>query len=169
MSLLKIRVIPDPVLRKVAAPVTTFDVTLHKLLDDMAETMYAAPGVGLAANQIGVLQRVIVVDITEEKSGLLELVNPEIIEKESPVIASEEGCLSIPEYRDSLDRFPKITVRAQNRNAEVFTFQAEDLLARCVQHEIDHLNGVLFVDHLSRLKREFFQKWLKKQEWFKSL
>jgi len=166
MSIFKIRLIPDPVLRKVSEPVTAFDAVLHKLLDDMAETMYAAPGVGLAANQIGVARRVVVIDVTEEKSGLLELINPEIIARDNTAASSEEGCLSIPEYRDIISRSSKVTVQAQNRNGEVFTFGAEDLLSRCVQHELDHLDGVLFVDHLSRLKQEFFHKWLKKQEWF---
>jgi peptide deformylase len=128
----------------------------------MAETMVAANGVGLAAPKIGVQTRVAVIDVSEEQDQRIELINPEIVQRVGSV-ASEEGCLSIPRYRDTISRNAAVTVKAQNRRGDWFEIEGEGLLSMCLQHEIDHLNGVLFVDHLSRIKREFFRRWLKKQ------
>jgi peptide deformylase len=138
-----------------------FDEELHQLLDDMRETMYHSQGIGLAGNQVNVTLRVAVLDVSEDKSGPLDVVNPEIIGTTGNV-ASSEGCLSIPEYRDTIARHKGVTVRAFNRLGEEYTIEANGILAICLQHEIDHLNGVLFTDHLSFLKRQFFQKWCKK-------
>ena len=157
-----IRVFPDEVLREIAQEVVKFDDDLGLLLDNMAETMYSAHGIGLAANQVGVLQRVVVVDVSESRQDRLELINPRILDAKGKT-SSEEGCLSIPDYRDTINRNETITVQAQNRKGEQIDLTAEGLLAICIQHEVDHLNGVLFVDHLSRLKRELFKRWLKKR------
>lgn len=135
---------PDPVLREHAVKVTKFNANLHKLLKDMAETMYEAEGVGLAAPQIGILKRVIVVDIGDE-SGLIEMVNPELIEREGEQLGPE-GCLSIPGLNGDVRRWQRIKVQGQNRHGQLFTVDAEGFLARAFQHEIDHLNGVLFTD-----------------------
>ncbi|MCG7407603.1 peptide deformylase [Paenibacillus sp. ACRRX] len=133
---------PDPVLHEVAKEVTKFNANLHKLLDDMADTMYDAEGVGLAAPQIGVLKRVIVVDVGDD-NGLIEMVNPELIEMEGEQLGPE-GCLSIPGLNGDVRRHQKIKVKGLDRNGEVFEMIAEDFLARAFQHEIDHLNGILF-------------------------
>jgi len=162
MALLDIKIYPDPILKQKAEDVTVFDQKLEKLLDDMAQTMYAAPGVGLAAPQIGICQRVAVVDVSEDRNDLIHLVNPEIILREGKK-SGEEGCLSIPEYRDTVERSASISVRAFDKKGKQFEFDATDLLSVCVQHELDHLDGVLFVDRLSRLKRELFKKWVQKQ------
>lgn len=135
---------PDPVLRTVANPVTKFTPNIHKLLDDMAATMYDAPGVGLAATQIGILKRVIVIDIGDER-GLIEMVNPEIVASEGEQLGPE-GCLSIPGLMGDVRRAMKVTVKGQDRNGNEFTMRAEEFLARAFQHEIDHLNGILFTD-----------------------
>lgn len=161
MSILKIRIFPDPILKETAAPVETFDQPLADLLDNMYETMLHADGIGLAAPQIGESKRIAVIDVTEKREQRIELINPVITGSEGQV-SSEEGCLSIPEYRDKIKRAKSVTVRARNREGEEFEISAEGLLAICLQHEIDHLNGVLFVDHLSRLKRELFRRWYKK-------
>ena len=152
---------PSPILKTRCAPVAVFDGDLHKLLDDMIETMYAANGVGLAAPQIGVTLRVAVIDVSEDGQQPIELVNPEITARAGK-IPSEEGCLSIPDYRDTIQRSTTVTVRARNRHGEDFEVAAEGLLAMALQHELDHLDGILFVDHLSRLKREMFRVWLRK-------
>lgn len=162
MALLPIRIYPDPVLKTKALPIERFDATLHRLLDDMAETMYEAPGIGLAAPQVGVLQRVVVADISEDKEGLIELINPVIVASSGEAI-SEEGCLSIPDYRDSIKRNAQIEVVAFDRNGKEFKLEADDLFSFCLQHEIDHLDGILFTDRLSYLKKQLFKKWLKKQ------
>jgi peptide deformylase len=125
-------------------------------------TMYAHGGIGLAASQIGILERVAVVDISPDQSQKLVLINPEITERLGSV-SSEEGCLSIPEYRDTIKRSERIQVSAQDIEGNPQLISADGMLAICIQHEVDHLNGTLFVDHLSRLKREFFKRWLKKQ------
>jgi peptide deformylase len=138
---------PDPILREQAKPVTKFNANLHKLLDDMAETMYDANGVGLAAPQIGILKRVVVVDTGE---GLIELVNPEIIAKEGEQFGPE-GCLSIPGLTGDVRRALKARVRAQDRHGQPFEVEGEELLARAFQHEVDHLNGVLFIDLAERI------------------
>lgn len=161
MAKLPIVTYPDPRLKEVCAPVATFDRELHTLLDDMRETMYAANGIGLAAPQIGRLERIAVVDVSPEGNDPLELINPEIIEQEGST-DSEEGCLSIPDYRDTVKRHRTVTVRAYDRHGEQFEIEADGLFAICLQHEIDHLNGVLFVDRMSRLKRELFKRWAKK-------
>ncbi|MEB3101240.1 peptide deformylase [Ferviditalea candida] len=135
---------PDPVLRKVANPVTKFTQNLHKMLDDMAATMYDAPGVGLAAPQIGILKRVIVIDVGDEH-GLIEMINPEIVNSEGEQLGPE-GCLSIPGLMGDVRRAMKVTVKGLDRNGSEFTMQAEEFLARAFQHEIDHLNGILFTD-----------------------
>lgn len=152
MALLPILEYPDPRLRKVAAPVTSFTPELEKLVRDMAETMYVAPGVGLAATQVDVHKRIIVIDISDSKDQLLVLVNPEIVEAEGEA-ECEEGCLSVPGYYDSVTRAARITVRARNERGESIELSAEGLLAVCIQHEMDHLVGKMFVDYLSPLKR----------------
>ncbi len=152
MALLPILEYPDPRLKKVAAPVTAFTPDLVRLVRDMAETMYAAPGVGLAATQVDVHKRVIVIDVSSAKDDLVVLVNPEIITA-SGEIECEEGCLSVPGYFDTVYRAARVTVRARNEHGEPFERTAEDMLAVCVQHEMDHLVGRMFVDYLSPLKR----------------
>lgn len=137
---------PDPILRKKSKTVTKFNANLHKLLDDMAETMYDAQGVGLAAPQIGILKRAIVIDTQEEDGpGLIEMVNPEIIEKSGEQIGPE-GCLSIPGINGDVKRYQKVKVKGMDRNGKEWVIEAEDFLARAFQHEIDHLNGILFTD-----------------------
>jgi peptide deformylase len=152
MALLPILEYPDPRLKKVATPVTAFTPDLVRLVRDMAETMYAAPGVGLAATQVDVHKRVIVIDVSHAKDDLVVLVNPEIIAS-SGEVECEEGCLSVPGYFDRVYRAAKVTVRARNERGEPFERTAEDMLAVCVQHEMDHLVGRMFVDYLSPLKR----------------
>jgi peptide deformylase len=152
MALLPILEYPDPRLKKVAAPVTAFTPDLVKLVRDMAETMYAAPGVGLAATQVDIHKRVIVIDVSQAKDDLVVLVNPEIITA-SGEVECEEGCLSVPGYYDTVYRAARVTVRARNERGEPFERTAEDMLAVCVQHEMDHLVGRMFVDYLSPLKR----------------
>ena len=150
---------PDKRLRQAGAPVVKFDAELHKLIDDMAETMYAAPGVGLAAPQIGVSLRVFLVDIAhdEEPSDLKVFINPEFIEK-SGSIRFEEGCLSFPGVREEIERAETLKVRAQDQNGQSFELQAEGLLAVAIQHENDHLDGRLMVDHLSALRKRFVHR-----------
>ncbi len=162
MARLPIKIYPDPILKQKASPVTVFDAKLKKLLDDMAETMYEAHGVGLAANQIGSLERIVVVDVSEDRNELLHLINPEILNRNGKK-KGEEGCLSIPGFRDNVERSSSLTLRAQDATGKQFEIEADGLLAVCIQHEIDHLDGILFVDRLSRLKREFFKKWLEKE------
>ena len=152
MALLPILEYPDPRLRKVAAPVAQFDANLVTLVRDMAETMYAAPGVGLAATQVDVHKRVIVIDTSDAKDDLLVLVNPEIVMAEGES-ECEEGCLSVPGYYDKVTRAARITVRAMNERGEPIERTADGLLAVCIQHEMDHLLGKVFVDYLSPLKR----------------
>jgi peptide deformylase len=165
MSLLQIRIYPDPVLKKVATPVTEFDESLRQLASDMAETMYAAPGVGLAAPQVGVSKRLAVIDCSarDEAAQLLIMVNPEIVAEEGECF-EEEGCLSVPEYYAKVQRSAKVQVRFQDLDAETHVIEAGGLTAIACQHEIDHLDGVLFVDHLSPLKRSMFRKKWKKIE-----
>lgn len=139
---------PDSILREKAVVVTKFNANLHKLLDDMADTMYDADGVGLAAPQVGILKRVIVMDCGD---GLIEMVNPEIIESQGEQFDYPEGCLSIPGLRGDVRRHKWLKLRAQDRNGNFFEMEADDLLSRCAQHEIDHLNGVLFIDIADRV------------------
>lgn len=164
MTILKIHTYPDPVLREVAKPVDIFDKELHVLLDDLGKTMYHEDrGVGLAAPQVGVSKRIFVADVSEDRSGLIEFVNPSV-KTEGDIIPWKEGCLSIPGYYDTVKRNARVVVTAQDRNGKEFTMEGDQLFARCVLHELDHLDGILFIDHLSRLKREMFQRWLKKQK-----
>lgn len=161
MTVRKILYLPDPRLRLVSKPVEQFDDSLQTLIDDMFDTMYAAKGVGLAAPQIGVNLRLSVVDVTPDKSQQLVLVNPEIISSEGTK-EFEEGCLSVPSAYDKVVRAEKVVLRAQNRQGEWFEMAADGLLAECFQHEIDHLNGKLFVDLLSPLKRAIARRKLEK-------
>ena len=163
MTIKKIITFPDPVLRQKTEPVTEFDDSLKQLAADLAETMYDAPGAGLAANQIGVCQQVVVIDVSknkEEKKHLV-LVNPEIIEKEGCQL-DEEGCLSVIDLTANVERYRKVVVRAQDLDGKTCEFPAEDFFARVIQHELDHLNGVLFIDHISALKRSLYKRRLKK-------
>jgi peptide deformylase len=161
MALRTILEFPDPRLRTRAEPVTRFDAALGTLIDDMLETMYAAPGIGLAATQVDAHKRLIVIDISKEHNEPVVLINPEILAREGEV-STEEGCLSVPGIFDEVERAAKVRVRAQDRNGETFERDFEDILAVCVQHEMDHLDGRLFVDYLSDLKRERIRKKLDK-------
>jgi peptide deformylase len=153
---------PDPRLKKVAQPVTVFGPDIERLVRDMAETMYAAPGIGLAATQVDVHKRVIVIDISETRGELRVFVNPEILEAEGEA-ECEEGCLSVPGYYDKVTRAANIRVRAQDERGESFELAADGLLAVCVQHEMDHLVGKVFVEHLSPLKRARLATRMKKK------
>ena len=163
MAILDIRIFPDPVLRVDCPPVETFDDELRRLVDDMVETMYAAPGVGLAAPQIGVEKRLAVVDVTvsKEPEALLVLVNPEIVESSGREV-DFEGCLSIPQLSEKVARPTKVRVKAQNLDGEPFELEAEDFEARAICHELDHLDGVLFIDHLKGLRRDKVRRKLRK-------
>jgi peptide deformylase len=151
--LLPILFYPDKKLRTVAKPVDLVDDTIRTQVNNMFETMYDAPGIGLAATQVDFHQRVIVIDVSEEQDQPLCLINPEIIEK-SGEIEWEEGCLSVPNYYENVKRANDIKVRALNQNGEEFEMEASEILAVCIQHEIDHLNGILFVDYISKLKQK---------------
>ena len=163
MALLNILHYPDPRLRNQAEPVTDINDELRQLADDMLETMYDAPGIGLAAIQVNVKKRLIVIDISEDKSEPLILINPEVIDAEGER-EFEEGCLSVPEAYEAVTRADKIKVRAVNFDGENYEFDANGLLATCIQHEIDHLDGKLFVDYLSNLKRQRIRKKLEKHQ-----
>jgi peptide deformylase len=154
MALLPIIEYPDPRLKTVAKPVARFDERLRKLADDMAETMYAAPGVGLAATQVDVHERLIVIDVSETKDQLRVFVNPEIVWASDQMVECEEGCLSVPGIYDAVSRPDRVRVRAQDVQGERFELDCEGLLAVCVQHEMDHLLGKVFVEYLSPLKQE---------------
>ena len=154
---------PDPRLKKVALPVTVFGPETERLVRDMAETMYAAPGIGLAATQVDVHKRVIVIDISETRDQLRVFVNPELLLAEGEA-ECEEGCLSVPGYYDKVTRAARVAVRAQDATGAFFTLEAEGLLAVCIQHEIDHLAGKVFVDHLSPLKRARLAARLRKKQ-----
>jgi peptide deformylase len=163
MAILNILHFPDPRLRKKAEPIEEVTNDIRQLADDMLETMYDAPGIGLAANQVNIQKRLIVIDISEDKSDPLILINPEIVEKQGER-EYEEGCLSVPEAYETVVRADTVTIKAINRDGEPFEFAAEGLLATCVQHEIDHLDGKLFVDYLSNLKRQRIKKRLEKHQ-----
>jgi peptide deformylase len=165
MALREILVVPDPRLKQVSKPVAAVDDELRALMDDMLETMYAAPGIGLAAIQIGVAKRVIVMDIAkaEEPKAPRYFVNPEILWASEETAPYEEGCLSVPEIYDEVERPAQVKIRYLNYQGETVEEDAEGLFAVCIQHEMDHLDGVLFIDHLSRLKREQAVKKVKKQ------
>lgn len=160
MTIKPLIILPDPLLRQVSKPIERVDADLLKLADDMLETMYDAPGIGLAGIQIGVARRILVIDLAkedEEKSPQI-FINPEIVKSSDELSVYEEGCLSIPEYYAEVERPAVITVKHIGRDGKEHTVEADGLLATCLQHEIDHLNGVLFIDHISRLKREMVIK-----------
>jgi len=165
MAIREIKKYPDEILRKKTEQVHDFSDDLQKLIDDMIETMYAAPGVGLAANQVGISKQLTVIDVSvaSEETSLIVLCNPEIISHEGEE-ASEEGCLSIPDYTTMVKRFGKVTVKALDRHGNEVEIEADGLLARALQHEIDHLNGMLFVDRIGRIKKEFFKKRYKREK-----
>ena len=162
MAQLQILEFPDPRLRTRALPVTEVDAALRTLIDDMFETMYAAPGIGLAATQVNVAKRLLVIDLSERHDQPLVLINPEVLAREG-VEETEEGCLSVPGYFEKVTRAEKIRVRALDRDGKPLDFEADGLLAVCIQHEIDHLDGKLFVDYLSELKRTRIRKKLEKE------
>jgi len=162
MTCLTILEYPDPRLRTVAQPVDAVDDALRRLIDDMLETMYASKGVGLAATQVNVHRRLLVLDVSDGQDQPTVLVNPEIVAREE-VGTTQEGCLSVPGIFDDVERAQRIRVRALDRNGEQFEMDAEGLLAVCVQHEMDHLDGKLFVDYLSELKRQRIRKKLEKE------
>lgn len=159
MAVLEIRKYPEAVLRGKTAPVSEFGRELQKLIDDMIDTMYAAPGVGLAANQVGVSRQVAVIDVSarDEKSTLIVLLNPLIIHSEGED-ACEEGCLSVPDYTTIVKRAKSVKVSGLDRQGRPIEIEADGILARALQHEIDHLNGFLFIDRIGRIKRDFFRK-----------
>jgi peptide deformylase len=166
MSIREIRTYPDPVLRNKTARVEKIDSSLERLIEDMVATMHAAPGVGLAANQVGVALQLAVIDLSareneDQRHPLLVIINPEILTLEGS-ITEEEGCLSIPDYAEKVKRAARVKVRAQDRTGKLFEIEAEGLLAKALQHEIDHLNGLLFIDHLSPLKKNIFKRRFKK-------
>jgi peptide deformylase len=165
MAVLPICKLPDAVLRQEAREVTEINGKMQRLIDDMAETMYAAPGLGLAANQVGELQRLIVFDVSHKEGGprkLQVVLNPRIVAKEGEIVY-EEGCLSVPDFASEVQRHAKVLVKGLDREGKSIEITGEGLLAIVLQHEIDHLNGVLFIDHISRLKRGLFLRRLKKQ------
>jgi peptide deformylase len=162
MTLLNILTLPDKRLKTVARPVDLFDADLKKLVKDMLETMYEAPGIGLAATQVDVHKQVVVIDISEEKNEPLCLINP-IITKKDGIQIHEEGCLSVPNIYAKVKRASSIAVEAQDETGKNFAFEADELLAVCVQHELDHLKGIVFLDHLSVLKRKMALKKLEKE------
>ncbi|MBA1445916.1 MAG: peptide deformylase [Chromatiales bacterium] len=162
MAILDILHFPDPRLRNKAKLVPEVNDSVRRLVDDMFETMYEAPGIGLAATQVNAAKRVVVIDISEEKNEPLCLINPEIVAREGEE-EMEEGCLSVPGIYEPVTRASWVRVRALNRDGEAFEMETDDLLAVCIQHEIDHLDGKLFVDYLSSLKRQRIRKRLEKE------
>jgi peptide deformylase len=163
MAALEIKQYPDPVLRGKSRPVEAITPDIQKLIDDMVETMYAAPGVGLAAPQVGVPLRLAVIDISskDEKHPLIVLINPEFVSRDGEA-EDEEGCLSVNEFNAVVARYSKVRVRATDREGKTFEVEGEELLARALQHELDHLDGVLILDHASPLKRELYKRKIKK-------
>ncbi|WP_159946172.1 peptide deformylase [Rhizobium sp. 18065] len=160
MTIKPLIILPDPLLRQVSQPVERVDADIRTLAEDMLETMYEAPGIGLAAIQVGVARRMLVIDISKEgdEREPLVFINPEIIRSSDERSVYEEGCLSIPDYYAEVERPASITVKSLDRDGREHLTEADGLLATCLQHEIDHLNGVLFIDHISRLKREMVIK-----------
>jgi len=166
MALREIRRYPDPVLRNKTSRVELIDDSINHLIEDMVDTMHAAPGVGLAANQVGVPLQIAVIDLSLREENvrrhpLLVIINPEVLSMEGAAI-EEEGCLSIPEYAEKVKRAARVKVRAQDRTGNAFEIEAEGLLAKALQHEIDHLNGLLFIDRLSPLKKHVFKRKFKR-------
>ncbi|WP_111657782.1 peptide deformylase [Isoalcanivorax indicus] len=162
MALLDILEFPDPRLRTVAKPVEKVDDELRKLIDDMFETMYAAPGIGLAASQVNVHKRLLVLDVSDDHNEPMVFINPEVTPLTGETKTYDEGCLSVPGFYETVERPDRIKVRALGRDGEPFEMECDGLLAVCLQHEIDHLDGKLFVDHISRLKRDRIRKKLEK-------
>jgi peptide deformylase len=163
MAILDVLTYPDPFLSRTAEPVKLIDNKIKKLVEDMAETMYEAPGIGLAATQVGELKRIMVIDISEEKNQLRVFINPEIIKIEGTAIA-EEGCLSVPGFYDKVERAETVMVTALDQEGQRFTINASGMLAVCIQHEIDHLNGKVFVEYLSPLKSNRIKNKLVKRQ-----
>lgn len=161
MAILEILHFPDPRLREVTRPVTCFDAGLSAFIDDMFATMYDAPGVGLAATQVGDTRRIAVMDCSEDKTDPIVMANPEILWQEDPETV-DEGCLSVPEHYDKVQRYTRLRFAARDRNGERYEMDAEGLLAQCVQHELAHLDGGLYIDQLSRLKRQRIRRKLAK-------
>ena len=162
MTLLEILEFPDPRLRNKAKPVVTVDATINQLIDDMFETMYAAPGVGLAATQVNRHLQLVVIDVTEDKTAPLVFINPSITVLDEEICEYDEGCLSVPGFYETVSRPLHVRVTALDRNGQPFTLEPEGLLAVCIQHELDHLNGKLFVDYLTSLKRSRIRTKLEK-------
>ncbi len=162
MALLTILEYPDARLKRIASPVIEFTPAIKKLVDDMAHTMYEAPGIGLAATQVDVHQRVIVIDTSETKNDLKVFINPEIIVADGEIVG-EEGCLSVPEYYESVRRAAHVVVRAHDATGKLFELEATELMAVCIQHEMDHLKGIVFVEHLSQLKQIRIKNKMKKR------
>ena len=160
MTILEILTYPDPFLRQSTNPVTDVNDQIQKIIEDMAETMYEAPGVGLAAIQAGIDKSIIVFDpaADDEKRDFHALINPEIVFSEGEMLSENEGCLSVPDFRADVKRFERVIVEALDRNGKPLKFEAEGLLSVIMQHEIDHLKGVLFIDHISALKRQLYKK-----------
>lgn len=167
MAILEVMRFPDERLRTIAKPVTLFNGEVHQIIDDMFETMYAEEGIGLAATQVNIHQRIIVIDISENRDQPQVFINPEILSKEGDT-GIEEGCLSVPDYRALVPRSERIRVRAQDKDGNTFELEADDLLAICLQHEMDHLQGKLFIDYLSPLKRQRLRQKLAKLSRFDS-
>ena len=164
MALLNILEFPDPRLRKVAEPITEVNDSIRQLCKDMFETMYDAPGIGLAATQVNVHKRLLVCDVSEDQSQPLVFINPEIEESSEQLSSYDEGCLSVPGYFEPVERPEKVTIKALNEQGEAFHMEMDNMLATCVQHEIDHLNGKLFVDYISPIKRQRIRSKLEKQQ-----
>jgi len=164
MALLNILHFPDPRLHKVAKPVTAVDARIQQLVKDMAQTMYDAPGIGLAATQVDVHERVIVIDLSDEQNDLRVLINPEIVWASDEIQTFDEGCLSVPGIYDEVKRAAEIKVHALDQNGQAQTIEADGLLAVCIQHEIDHLNGKVFVERLSSLKQTRIRTKIAKQK-----
>lgn len=163
MAKLDILIYPDPRLRRIARPVTRFDGELERLVADMAETMYAAPGIGLAAVQVDVPKRVVVMDLSAQRNRLQVFINPQLSHL-AGATESQEGCLSVPGVTDTVQRAETVTINAQDMKGRAFEIAADDMLAVCIQHEIDHLNGKVFVDYLSRMKQQRIGRKLRKEQ-----
>ena len=162
MAPLKILKYPDPLLQQKCEPISKIDSEIKDLVEDMLETMYEGNGVGLAAPQVGVLKRLLVLDVSPKGNQPMEFINPVITWQAGSAIG-EEGCLSLPDYREVIKRSESVRVSAQNRSGEQFEIEANALLSRCLQHEIDHLDGILCIDRLSRIKKQLFKNWYKKR------
>ncbi len=164
MAILDILTFPDPRLRTIAAPVEVFDEALESLVQDLIETMYEAAGVGLAATQVDVHKRVVVIDVSDERDSPMVFINPTIEVLDGPEAPYDEGCLSVPGFYEEVERPENIIVKAYNAKGELFELKPDGLLAVCIQHELDHLNGKLFVDYVSAMKRNRIRKKLEKQQ-----